>query len=165
MNDDAFDAWMTTTWPTSFRLAHRLVGNHDDAADVVQESYVRALVALRAGRVRSGHDGLNGWLRTIVMRCSLDLLRTRKRRREHPIDAHDEPQAPPLRESGMDRRAAERALLQLPDEQRVALVLREIEGLSLKETALAMGCTVGAVEQRVLRAWANLKKRTPHDEP
>ena len=64
----------------------------------------------------------------------------------------------------MDRRTVERALLQLPDEQRVAFVLREIEGLTLKETAQALNCTVGAVEQRVLRPWSSLKKRMPHDE-
>jgi RNA polymerase sigma-70 factor (ECF subfamily) len=164
MQDDAFDAWMNATWASSVRLALRLVGNDADAADVAQESYVRALVALRAGRFRSHHDALNSWLRTIIVRCSLDLLRTHKRRREHPIHAHDEPLAPPPRASGMDRRTVERALLQLPDEQRVAFVLREIEGLTLKETAQALNCTVGAVEQRVLRAWSSLKKRMPHDE-
>jgi RNA polymerase sigma-70 factor (ECF subfamily) len=163
MDDDAFDAWVLATWPESFRLARRLLGNEDDAADVAQESYIRALMALRAGRFRSGQDALASWLRTIVVRCSLDLLRMHKRRREHTLTDLDEPHVPPTPESGMDRRTIERALRQLPDDQRVAFVLREVEGLTLKETASLLDCTVGAVEQRVLRAWAGLKKRIPHD--
>jgi RNA polymerase sigma-70 factor (ECF subfamily) len=165
MLDDAqFSAWVERTQAASHRLARRLLGHDADAADVVQESYVRAYVALRDGRFRSGEAALEPWLRTIVTRACLDALRTRRRLREEPDEQLSDLPAPAVAHAAADRRDLERAILDLPASQRAAFVLREIEEFSLKETADQLGCTVGAVEQRVLRAWAALQRRW-HDEP
>jgi RNA polymerase sigma-70 factor (ECF subfamily) len=163
LDDDAFRHWVARTHGGALRLARRIVAHEADAADVVQESYVRAYEALRAGRFRSDEAALWAWLRTIVTRVSLDALRARSRRPEASDDGLEEQAAP---DSGASdaRRDLERAVRSLSHEQRSAFVLREIEGLSLAETAAALGCTVGAVEQRVHRAWATLKRRL-HDEP
>ena len=164
LDDAAFRALVEQTYGTSLRLARRIVAHEADAADVVQESYVRAYVALRAGQFRSDATGLGSWLRSIVTRASLDALRVRQRRREAGDDGLDEVVAPTATGGSVDRRDLERAIADLPTEQRTAFVLREVEGFSLSETAAALGCTVGAVEQRVIRAWAGLKRRL-QDEP
>ena len=163
LDDAAFRALVEQTYGTSLRLARRIVAHEADAADVVQESYVRAYVALRAGRLRSDPTGLGSWLRSIVTRASLDALRVRHRRREAGDDGLDEVVAPTA-PGGVGRRDLERAIANPPTEQRTAFVLREVEGFTLSETAAELGCTVGAVEQRVLRAWAGLRRRL-QDEP
>jgi len=164
LDDDAFRAWVAESHGAALRLARRMVGSDADAEDVVQESYVRAYVALRGDRFRSGPEALTPWLRRIVTRVGLDALRARRRSLESSEAPIDEVPAPGRTDAGVDRASLERALAELPVAQRTAFVLREIEGFSLEETAEALHCTVGAVEQRVLRAWAGLKRRL-HDEP
>jgi RNA polymerase sigma-70 factor (ECF subfamily) len=165
LDDDAFCAWVEETYGASCRLARRIVGHEADAADVVQESYVRAYTALRDGAFRSDRAALASWLRRIVTRASLDALRARHRRREAGDEGLDVvATSSPSPSAPVDRRDLERAIQDLPTEQRAAFVLRELEGLTLKETAAELGCTEGAVEQRVLRAWAGLKRRL-RDEP
>jgi RNA polymerase sigma-70 factor (ECF subfamily) len=159
LDDEAFRDWVAQTHAASLQLARRIVANEADAADVVQESYVRAYAALRSQRFRSGPEALAPWLRRIVTRASLDALRARGRRREQGAEALEELASPIATDAGEDRGALERALLDLPSEQRAAFVLREVEGFSAKETAEQLGCTVGAVEQRVIRAWAGLRRR------
>lgn len=155
--------WVADTHADSMRLARRIVGNEADAADVVQESYVRAYEALRSERFRGGMAVLPSWLKRIVTSVSLDALRVRRRRREQSDEGVEQIPAAVPADGRVDRVALERAILDLPTEQRTAFVLREIEGYSLKETSEQLGCTVGAVEQRVLRAWAGLRRRLGDD--
>lgn len=155
-DDEAFRAWVEASYGASLRLAQRIVANHADAADVVQESYIRAYVALRNDEIRAGEEARDGWLRSVVTRRSLDLLRARRRLREDGDDGLEDAPAPS--DGGVGRVELERAVLALPAAQRVAFVLRELEGFTLKETAEQLGCSVGAVEQRVLRAWSRLAK-------
>jgi RNA polymerase sigma-70 factor (ECF subfamily) len=162
-DDTQFAHWVAQQHATALRLARRIVAHEADAADVVQESFARAYEALRAGRYRSTEAEMGAWLRAIVTRASLDALRARRRRREDGDHALESVEAPLYAVAG-ERADLERAVLDLPAEQRTAFVLREIEGRSLKETAAALGCSVGAVEQRVHRAWAGLKRRLL-DEP
>ncbi len=163
LDDTAFKAWVERTQGASLRFARRIVGLEADAADVVQESYIRAYVALRRGQFHSEASRLDAWLRRIVLRAGLDALRSRRRLREEEDTEMEEMPAVTTDGCGIDRGDLERALLDLPAEQRTAFVLREIEGYSLKETAEALGCSVGAIEQRVLRAWAGLKRRLQHE--
>lgn len=162
-DDEGFAAWVQSTHGASLRLARRLLGRDADAWDVAQESYIRAYVALREGKFRSDATKLDAWLRRIVTRVSLDVLRARRRRREDT--GIDEETLPALEMQCEERRDLERALAALPFEQRAAFVVREIEGVSLKETAELLGCSVGAIEQRVLRAWAGLRRRLDQEEP
>ncbi len=158
-DDAAFKDWVQHTQAGSLRFARRMLGQDADAADLVQESYVRAYIALRRGQFRGDASRLDPWLRRILLRACLDALRTRRRRREEVVADFDEAPAPSTASATVDRQDLERALRDLPAEQRTAFVLREIEGYSLRETAEELSCSVGAVEQRVLRAWAGLRRR------
>ena len=144
----------------SLRLARRILANAADAADVVQESYIRAYIAWRNDELRGGDDAHAAWLKRVVTRRSLDLLRARRRLREESDEGIEQLVGDGPHDGHGDLEAA---LLALPVAQRTAFVLRELEGFSLRETAEQLGCTVGAVEQRVIRAWANLRRRL-HDE-
>ena len=66
LTDAGFSAWVERTQSSSLRLARRILGHEADALDVVQESYVRAYVALRQGTFRSDASRLDAWLRRIA---------------------------------------------------------------------------------------------------
>lgn len=162
-DDESFRLWVGQTSGDALRLARRIVAHEADAADVVQESYVRAYVALRSGQFRSDAAALLPWLKRIVTRASLDALRARHRRREDGDEVIATVPDAGTTDRGAQRRDLERAIADLPTDQRAAFVLREIEGFSLRETAAELDCTVGAIEQRVNRAWAGLRRRLRDD--
>lgn len=140
------------------RLAARLVGSLPDAEDVVQDAYVSAYRALGAGRF-DGRSSVKTWLYQIVTHRAIDALRSTARR---PIAAaHVDELAP-----GAGNAEAQLALMELSDwleclpaEQRAAVVLKSVQGFSSKETADILGCSEGAVEQRLVRARATLRAR------
>lgn len=157
----AFTRIVHETIERARRIARRVCAHEADADDVVQEAYTRAFIALREGRFRGGPAQLQSWLDRIVVRASLDAIRQRNRR-ERRIESRSDPDAlslPPDADDRIDARRALRAVQELSAEQRAAWVLRELEGLSIREAAVALECTDGAIEQRVLRAWAALRRR------
>ena len=139
----------------AYNLARWLVRNGDDAEDVVQEAYLRAL------QYSSGFRGgdARAWLLTIVRNTSYGWLR--KTRAYEPAVQFDEEihssgaeTATPeqLLLQNADRRLVEKALSQLPIRFREILVLRELEGLSYKEIAAVMSVPMGTVMSTLSRA-------------
>ena len=157
----AFERIVRGTFERSLRIANRICARDADARDVVQESYTRAFIALREGRFQGSSAQLQSWLDRIVVRASLDALRSRSRRERHIEPARDPDALSHHRDpdAQLDAQRALAAVQSLSPEQRAAFVLRELEGLSIHEAALALQCTDGAIEQRVLRAWAALRRR------
>lgn len=145
-----------------FRIALRILADAADAEDAVQESYMRAFDALSRGRYDE-QLRVEAWLVTIVTRVSIDTLRSRKRR---PQASDDEPHS--QRALSEDQLAAVvelgRWLNELGPDQRAAVVLKYMEGMTSAEVAAILGVSEGAVEQRLLRAKAALKRREA-DEP
>jgi RNA polymerase sigma-70 factor (ECF subfamily) len=141
------------------RYAARILGSVADAEDAVQESYVKAYDALAEGRF-DGRSSLKTWLYRIVTRTAIDQRRSRAVR-ERPVDT-----APAGVVDGARAADAVVALGELedllgtlPDEQRSALVLQAMEGFTNREIAAILGSSEGAVEQRLVRARAELKAR------
>ena len=99
-----------------FRLAYRMTGNEQDAEDVVQESFLRAYKQLNKFDERAS---FGTWLYRIAMNCSLDLVRSRKRRNEQmaPVDAEiDDPVLTlPSHDPTPDRMAMLRTVQQSPE--------------------------------------------------
>ena len=140
------------------RLAARLLGNLPDAEDVVQEAYVKAYRALGSGSFE-GRSSVRTWLYQIVTRTAIDALRQSARR----AVASDHTDTSPTPAGQAD---AQLALLELshwlevlPPEQKAAVVLKSIQGFSSKEAADILGCSEGAIEQRLVRARATLRNR------
>jgi RNA polymerase sigma-70 factor (ECF subfamily) len=136
-----------------------MVGNLADAEDVVQEAYVKAYRAIVEGRF-DGRAKLETWLRRIVVNASIDALRTRKRAPKLDEDVLDKSlDASASAETALALSELSDWLSELPPEQRATLVLKALEGMSSREIGELLGCTEGAVEQRLVRARAALRER------
>ena len=155
----AFEAIVRETQRTLLRAAARVLGSREEALDVLQDAYVRAFDALVEGSF-DGRSRVSSWLYRVVMNASLDALRARRRRPTVPL-----PEAEP--EASGDSAEVRVALAELgrmldllPADQRAALVLRELEGLSNAEVAEVLETSEGAIEQRLMRARATLRRRS-----
>jgi RNA polymerase sigma-70 factor (ECF subfamily) len=138
-----------------FRLAVRVMGDHAEAEDALQEALLDAW--RRIGRFR-GDSAFSTWMYRVVTNRCLGMLR---RRRPLPVDeieapapARDSPERAAERGAGMA--ALTRALQGLPDDLRVCWVLREIEGLGYAEISAITGAGEDAVRGRIHRARTRL---------
>lgn len=163
----AFSEIVSETTPRLFRLAARMLGDETEAEDVLQEAYVRAFDALVEGRF-DARSGAFTWLYRIVANAALDAMRSRKRRRarfegETQTEHAEEVATAERIEARAALREISAVLEQLPPDQRAAIVLKELEGMSSAEVAEVMNCSIGAVEQRLVRARATLRTRWGRD--
>ena len=138
------------------RVAYRMLGSTGEADDAVQEAWLRLSRAEAAGI-----ENLGGWLTTVVARVCLDTLRSRKSRREEPLEG--EVQAAAEHESAVDpEREAELAdnvglallvvLEALAPAERVAFVLHDMFDLPFEEIAPIVGRSPTAARQLASRA-------------
>jgi len=135
-----------------YRFATVLLGHHQDAEDVVQETFLKLLHHLSVG---GNTSNLRGWLFTVAAHAARD--RQRRRARWIPwAPAHDPRVAPPeLPDEDGQLRAARAALQRLPDRDRLLLALRAQE-LSYREIAAAARIrpsSVGRLLARALDRW------------
>jgi len=172
-DERAFDQIMRRYNQRLFRLAVSIAGEPSEAEDILQESYVRAFYRLSS---YSGQGELGAWLARIVRNEAIDRLRTRGSRKRHitlEADLYSDEDAPGL--AGRARAeeinfspeiAAERddmkkiledAISSLPVQFRTVFMLREVEGLSVEETAEYLGIPAATVKTRDHRARALLR--------
>src|SRR4051812_1381526 len=161
-SDDAFAALDDRYRRRLVRFARGFVpGGTADAEDVVQDALVRAVRALRNG---SRPDALGPWLHRITRNCALDLNASRRR---HPVvelvdHAGWEGLIAEDADTAVERSLGVRGLVadvgRLPDTQRSALVLRELEGRSYADIADELDVTVPAVKSLLVRARQGLKR-------
>lgn len=156
---DAYAELVRRTRRGGYRLARRITRNHEDADDVLQESYVKAFRALD----RFAADRPFGpWFLTIVARTALTWIRDAKRRAAEPLDEPGADGSAPLAErvadptqdaASLERRVqVERAYAKLTEDHRVILALRVEADLSYAAIAEALGIPVGTVMSRLARA-------------
>jgi RNA polymerase sigma-70 factor (ECF subfamily) len=143
-----------------YRHAARIVGPGPDAEDVVQDAFLSAWRSIRSFEGTS----FRAWLFRIVTNRALDRIRSRRRRAELPLEppvdadvAWAEPVAPgpDLIEIASGKEAlaiVEQALKGVPEEQRAALLLRDVEGFAYEEIALMTNTEIGTVKSRIHRA-------------
>jgi RNA polymerase sigma-70 factor, ECF subfamily len=149
---------------TAYGIAFRLVGNPEDAMDVVQEAFIHVMRGAQAFR---GQSSFRTWLYRIVTHAALDYRRWRSLRVAESLDtetAADPPAGPSVRtplEEATERDlrgAIEKALANVSEKNRAALVLFAIEGLSYKEIAEILGISVGTVMSRIFNARQRLRE-------
>jgi RNA polymerase sigma-70 factor, ECF subfamily len=156
----AFDLLVTRHRRAVYSVCYRFVRQHDDAADLTQDTFVRAWKAL--GRFR-GQARFSTWIYRIAVNVSLNRVGART----PPTDAADfdlmaDGRGPaPGDGLALEERkvAVRRAIQALPPRQRTALILRTYHELSHQEVADIVGTSVGAVKANVFHALANLRKR------
>jgi RNA polymerase sigma-70 factor (ECF subfamily) len=148
-----------------YRYAHRLCGETESAKDLVQETFLNAYQGLKDFR---GESKVSTWLYTIASRACIRMRRKRKGEPEHelsleefvptsegefrlqiPIDGLSPEEALQNKEL---REALDQAIDKLPKKYRMALVLRDMEGLSAKEVGAIMRVNERAVKSRLHRA-------------
>lgn len=138
---------------TLFRHALGMVGDSDAAADLVQDSFVKAYSRLAT----CDPERFGAWIHRIVRNRCKDWLKSRRRRdlpllpdSPHPAPAADEPGfALDAAEAG---RAVAGALARLPAAQREAFLLKHVEGRSYEEMSELLGAGISAMKMRVMRA-------------
>jgi len=151
--------------PLLHSVARRIVGDPDDAEEVLEETFWQAW--RQAGRYEESRGGLSTWLVMIARSRAVDRVRARRRVREERWDELPEPAADtagddvsPLDSAQMDevRRMVGRAVATLPPEQRQTVELAYFRGLSQSEIAEATGQPLGTVKTRARLALQKLRE-------
>lgn len=153
-----------------YRLGLRMLSNSQDAEDVLQNTFLNALTHLPAFE---GRSSLSTWLYRIAANEALMLIR-RKKPEVNLEDAQADDNAEDLKPtqfidwsalpeeellSGEGKKVLEDTIQGLPEAMRIVFLLRDIEGLSIKETADALNLTETNVKTRLLRARMFLREQ------
>jgi RNA polymerase sigma-70 factor (ECF subfamily) len=156
---DAFDLIVRRHRRAIYRLCFRFVGNHEDAADVTQDVFVRAFKGLHRFK---GESALGTWLYRVGVNVCLNRLAVKR----PAADSIDDVQPVDDRsEDSFDRVARgeradllRRAIRTLPPRQRATVILRIYHDLSHDEIARILGSSVGAVKANFFHALGNLRR-------
>lgn len=163
----SFEQLVASHAPRLLGLARRLVGNHDQAEDVVQEAFLRLHRSLASFR---GDSSIGTWLYRTVTHLAIDHLRREKLRQRifffrasnddpDPLSsaADSRPRPDHALAAGELNRALEQALNRLSPRQRSIFILRHHEGLSIREVAETLGLEEGTVKAHLHRAVTALR--------
>jgi RNA polymerase sigma-70 factor (ECF subfamily) len=158
-SSEGFRQGVEASIPALRRYARALTRESDTADDLVQDTLVRAL--------RSEHLFLGGdirkWLYTILTNLNRNRLRSLARRPAVlSIDEHDTADGGTSEASARD---IQRALASVTDDQRAALLLIVLEGMSYREVADVLGVPIGTVMSRLARARAQIKAYLDGERP
>ena len=167
---DAFNSLVIAYQDTAYNVAFRILGNHYDASDAVQEAFVKAFKGI--GNFKGG--SFKSWLLRIVTNTCRDVLRAYKRKPTTPL-------YPPASEKGgieqervaflssnaenpdnyVERQELAHLIQQaidlLPFDQKAVIVLSDLEGCDYNEIAEALGIPLGTVKSRLSRARARVR--------
>lgn len=157
-----------------YNLIYRQVGDPEDAADLTQDTFVRAYAAY--GRFR-GESKVYTWLCQIALNACKNRFRQRDRRKPHLGPSLDEPMSDEESESRLReipdlssepgrlyerqelQKLVERAIDSLPPDYKGVILLRDVQGLAYQEIAEATGLTLEAVKTRLHRARLMLRRK------
>jgi len=172
---NAFDELIRKYQRQAVAVSYRLLGNSHDALEVTQDAFLKAFTSL--GTLQKP-GAFGGWLMRIVSNLSLNYRRSRKTRQSVPLAEVLGPQGgesteshgggsewmastsdPVRRLEGKELGAKlKEALAQLPEKQRLALVMFTIDGMPQKQVAETLGCSVEAVKWHVFQGRKKLKE-------
>jgi RNA polymerase sigma-70 factor (ECF subfamily) len=165
---DSFNQLVARWERPIYALAYRTLGREEDARDVVQEAFLRAYRGLRGFK---GQAKFSSWLYRITLNLCRDWIRRDRRapivstpEGVDPIDLADTQIEPG--ESVEDlvarremSRAVARAMAELPEEQRTAILLKEYHGLTFQEIADTLHCPLSTVKTRLYQGLSVLRRR------
>ncbi len=167
---DAFDEIVALYEKKIFNLAYRMVGNYDDASDLAQEVFIRLYHSIKSFR---GDAQFSTWLYRIATNVCVDELRRRYRRKVEYIDEpvatkdgtvnreipdwKDNPEE--MLETKELQALVQAGINELPEEQKTAIILRDIQGFAYEEIARMLNCSLGTVKSRINRGRLALRAR------
>jgi RNA polymerase sigma-70 factor (ECF subfamily) len=162
---DAFNALVLAYQGQVYNLCLRMLGSPQAAEDAAQEAFIaayRAVPRFRGGRFRA-------WLLRIAANACYDELRRRRSRPQVPLEAPADDERPsaelPASDEPLEQRAErlelarclQEGLASLLPDQRLAVILRDVQGLAYEEVAEATGASLGTVKSRISRGRAALR--------
>jgi RNA polymerase sigma-70 factor (ECF subfamily) len=167
---EAFARWVDETSGHIYRATLQILGDEVDAEDALQETYMKAFRALPDFE---GRSSLTTWLHRIAVNEALMLVRKRKPQvismeESKPFEEEAESEAMEIVDfcclpegellSSESRQFLDQAIQKLPENLRVVFVMRDIEGLSIQETAEALNLSENNVKIRLMRARLRLRQ-------
>lgn len=164
----AFEILIEAYQKKIFNLAYRILGNYDDAGDQAQEALIRIFKSIANFKEQSS---FSTWVYRITTNVCLDEIRKKKNKRVLSLDEEihvedgemkrqiisDDPLPDEIAEREELRSIVSSAIESLPEEQRIVITLRDIQGLSYEEIAEVLDCPSGTVKSRINRARQALK--------
>jgi len=170
---DAFRVLVDRHSRAVFRLAWRMTANSHEAEDIVQETFLRAYKQLHRF---DGRAAFSTWVHRIAVNCSLDLIRSRKRRQETTVSSTPNPDnekgedrlllniasADPSPERSLQstqiRELLAAAMRELSEMERCAFTLRHHDGLGIEEISRTLGVQPNAAKHSIFRALKKLRR-------
>jgi RNA polymerase sigma-70 factor (ECF subfamily) len=156
-----------------YALAYRNLGRDDEAQDICQETFLRAYRALPGFK---GEAKFSSWIYRIALNLCHDLVR-----KQHRTPVDQAPEGVELSDLAAERGPVEsietlvarrqlsarvaRAMRSLPDEQRMAIVLKEYHGLTFQEIAEMQGCPLSTVKTRLYQGLTVLRRQLSESTP
>ncbi len=164
---DAFNTLVVAYQHQVYNLAYRIMGDEASASDVTQEAFIAAYKHMQSFRGES----FKSWIYRIVTNACYDELRRRKRKPTISLDGlvdgseteveYDIPDESAGPERHVEQRQLagliESGISALPADQRITLVLSDVQGMSYEEIAAITGANLGTVKSRLSRARAKLR--------
>jgi len=156
---DAFDLIVARHQKSVYQICFRFAGNHADASDLSQETFLRAWRGLRSFRRQAA---LGTWLHRIAVNASLNRVSSRPPAAENvddlrlPDDRTETPADGVIR--GQRAASVRCAIAALPDRQRATVILRVYHELPHHEIAAILGSSVGSVKANFFHALRNLRR-------
>ena len=161
---EAFEQLITPLEQLIWRICWHYTGNRESAEDCGQETMIRIWRSLDSYR---GDCALESWVYRIAANCCMDYLRKKKRDKSVPME--------PMQEQGFDpadpspgteeqvvaadeQKRLREAITLLPEDQREALIMTQLEKVPYEEAAKLLGVSEGTIKSRVNRAKARLKE-------
>jgi RNA polymerase sigma-70 factor (ECF subfamily) len=154
---DAFDCLVSMHQKRVFAFAYRMLANREDAADIVQETFVRAWRSLGKFRMDAGFS-------TWICKIAVNLCISFRRRSKPKVVPFDDELIDHSETAACDDRVAtavvvRSAIASLGAHYRALIILREIEGRSFEDISEILGCSVGSARSRCCRARQMLRDK------
>lgn len=165
----SFDNLVTLYQQRGLNIAYNLVGNLEDAKDVLQEAFIKVYLNIKDFQ---GKSQFSTWFYRIVVNCALDFLRKRKKTKVVFTETFQDEEGKEERIEVADSRFEsarvvlskelslnlDNCIAQLPEKQRICFVLKHQNGLSTFEIAQILKCRPSTVKVHIFRAIRNLQK-------
>jgi len=166
---EAFEFLVNKYQKKVFNIALRMMGNHDDAGELAQEVFIKVFKSIKGFKEESS---LSTWIYRIATNVCLDEMRKRKKRwilsLDEEIQSEDgeihrqvEDNAPTpdiIAENNYTKSVINKAIEKLPEDYRVVIVLRDLQGFSYEEISKIIDRPEGTVKSRINRARKELKE-------
>ncbi len=165
---ESFEKLIERYQKTAYNVALRMMHHEEDAKDATQEALIKAFRSIQSFR---GDSGFSTWLYRILVNTCKDELRKRRgntvsleqgRQTEsgfEAIELADETFAPEVvLGNAATRQTINEAIRALPEQNRTAIVLRDVQGYSYEDIGVLLGCPVGTVKSRINRGRHLLKE-------